>query len=215
MQHIDVSSLSLSCSALHGTCYATKTTNMGQPFAVALGGISGRDTASCWTLHWLAALCSALEHTNTPRDRVDFLWFNAQPELANLQEIAPASYCTAMLILRWAATLPWQQPGQGLHSAEAKQLTLHSMKSTALLLRHSFAWTKSFASFKAITATAQICIHATTFLPAWMFSTASAKHSPLDGERSAALHEAAKHQSLNPHSACRQANRSPRCRRRR
>ena len=132
VQRIDVSSLSLSCSALHGTCYATKTTNMGQPFAVALGGISGRDTASCWTLHWLAALRSALEYTNTPRDRVDFLWFNAQPELARLQEIAPASYCAAMLILRWAATLPWQQPGQGLHSAEAKQLTLHSMKSTAL-----------------------------------------------------------------------------------
>ena len=132
VQRIDVPSLSLSCSAMHGTCYATKTTNMGQPFAVALGGISGRDTASCWTLHWLAALRSALEYTNTPRDRVDFLWFNAQPELARLQEIAPASYCAAMLTLRWAATLPWQQPGQGLHSAEAKQLTLHSLKSTAL-----------------------------------------------------------------------------------
>ncbi|CAE7262101.1 unnamed protein product [Symbiodinium microadriaticum] len=63
---------------------------------------------------------------------VDFLWFNAQPELAKLQELAPASYCTAMLTLRWAATLPWQQPGQGLHSAEARQLTLRSMKSTAL-----------------------------------------------------------------------------------
>ena len=132
VQRIDVSSLSLSCSALHGICYATKTTNMGQPFAVALGGISGRDIASCWTLHWLAALRSALEYTSTPKDQVDFLWFNAQPELAKLQELAPASYCTAMLTLRWAATLPWQQPGQGLHSAEAKQLTLHSMKSTAL-----------------------------------------------------------------------------------
>ena len=132
VQCIDVSSLSLSCSALHGTCYATKTTNMGQPFAVALGGISGRDTASCWTLHWLAALRSALDFTKTPKEQVDFLWFNAQPELAKLQELAPASYCTAMLTLRWAATLPWQQPGQGLHSTEARQLTLHSMKSTAL-----------------------------------------------------------------------------------
>ncbi|CAE7268325.1 unnamed protein product, partial [Symbiodinium microadriaticum] len=132
VQRIDISSLSLSCSALHGTCYATKTTNMGQPFAVALGGISGRDIASCWTLHWLASLRIALEQSNTPKHQVDFLWFNAQPELAKLQELAPASYCTAMLTLRWAATLPWQQPGQGLHSAEAKQLTLHSMKSTAL-----------------------------------------------------------------------------------
>ena len=129
VQRIDVSSLSLSCTALHGTCYATKTR---QPFAVALGGISGRDTASCWTLHWLASLRNALEQVNTPKHQVDFLWFNAQPELAKLQELAPASYCTAMLTLRWAATLPWQQPGQGLHSAEAKQLTLHSMKSTAL-----------------------------------------------------------------------------------
>ena len=132
VQRIDVSSLSLGCTALHGTCYATKTTNMGQPFAVSLGGISGRDTESCWTLHWLASLRNALEQVNTPKHQVDFLWFNAQPELAKLQELAPASYCTAMLTLRWAATLPWQQPGQGLHSAEAKQLTLHSLKSTAL-----------------------------------------------------------------------------------
>ena len=49
-----------------------------------------------------------------------------------LQELAPASYCTAMLCLRWAATLPWEAKQTGLTPAEAQQLTLHSMKSTLL-----------------------------------------------------------------------------------
>ena len=47
-------------------------------------------------------------------------------------ELAPASYCTAMLVLRWAATLPWLSNAAGLTSREALQLTLHSMKSTVL-----------------------------------------------------------------------------------
>ena len=58
LQRVEFSSLSLSTSALHGICFATKTTTHGQPFAVTLAGITGRNLSSCWTLHWLAALQS-------------------------------------------------------------------------------------------------------------------------------------------------------------
>ena len=49
-----------------------------------------------------------------------------------LDELAPASYCTALLCLRYAATLPWKVAGSGLLPEEARQLTLHSMKKHAL-----------------------------------------------------------------------------------
>ncbi|CAE7409021.1 unnamed protein product, partial [Symbiodinium sp. KB8] len=180
IQRIDLSSLSLSCTALHGICYATKTTNQGQPFAVSLCGVSGRCTASCWTLHWLAALREAVQSTGTELKQVDFVWFNAQPELAALQEIAPASYCTAMLVLRWAATLPWHPPGQGLRPSEAKQLTLHSMKSTALASAAQLRLDKELRLMQGhhrVIETAQHCTPATMFLPVLMSSTASAKPS--------------------------------------
>ncbi|CAE7361723.1 unnamed protein product, partial [Symbiodinium necroappetens] len=131
VQHIDFSSLSLSRAALHGICFATKTTSTGQPFAVSVAGLTGRSAQSCWTLHWLAALHSQAQAFGCP-DTFDFLWPNAAPELSALPELAPASYCSAMLTMRWAATLPWLPPGQGLLPAEAKQLTLHSLKSTCL-----------------------------------------------------------------------------------
>ncbi|CAE7327448.1 unnamed protein product, partial [Symbiodinium necroappetens] len=131
VQRIDFSSLSLSRAALHGTCFATKTTSTGQPFAVSVAGLTGRSAQSCWTLHWLSALHGQAQAFGCP-DTFDFLWPNSAPELGALPELAPASYCAAMLTMRWAATLPWLPPGQGLLATEAKQLTLHSLKSTCL-----------------------------------------------------------------------------------
>ena len=61
LQRIDFASLSLTSAALLGVCYATKTTSQGQPFAVTIAGITGRDTSPCWPLHWLAALHRACE----------------------------------------------------------------------------------------------------------------------------------------------------------
>ena len=108
-------------------CYATKTTDQGQPFAVAVAGLTGRSI-----LHWLAAMHTAIHDFWAPGDFIDYLWFSAAPDMKALLELAPASYCTAMLSLRWAATLPWLPPGQGLSAHEAAQLTLRSMKSTGL-----------------------------------------------------------------------------------
>ncbi|CAE6932746.1 unnamed protein product [Symbiodinium sp. CCMP2456] len=132
LQRIDFESLSLSCTALHGICYATKTIDKGQPFAVTLAGLTGRSAASCWVLHWLYAMRSAIDSLWSPGDVVDFAWLSTAPEMNSILELSPASYCTAMLALRWAATLPWLPPGQGLTAHEAAQLTLHSMKSTGL-----------------------------------------------------------------------------------
>ena len=55
------SSISLSRAALHGTCFATKTTSTGQLFAVSVAGLTGRNAQSCWTLHWLSALHGPLK----------------------------------------------------------------------------------------------------------------------------------------------------------
>ena len=96
-------------------CYATETTSIGQPFAVALAGLTGRSAQSCWTLHWLAALRVQAQSFGCPKD-FDFLWPSSAPEMSALPQLAPASYCTAMLTMRWAATLPWRPPGQGLTS---------------------------------------------------------------------------------------------------
>ena len=118
----DLQSLSLSTSALHGTCFATKTTTHGQPFAVTLAGITGRDLSSCWTLHWLAALHSLVSPYLQQEDAPDFLWPSTALDANALDELAPASYCTALLCLRYAATLPWRIASNGLLPGEAVSL---------------------------------------------------------------------------------------------
>ena len=178
VQRIDYSSLSLSSAAVHGICFATKTTSTGQPFAVSVAGLTGRSAQSCWTLHWLSALHGQAQAFGCP-NTFDFLWPNSAPELGALPELAPASYCTAMLTMRWAATLPWLPPGQGLLPAEAKQLTLHSLKSTQL--PHSSASTKTTGSCKAITGIRLPCTAATTPLLAWMFRQSLAQPWPVAG----------------------------------
>ena len=132
LQRVEFSSLSLSTSALHGICFATKTTTHGQPFAVTLAGITGRNLSSCWTLHWLAALQSLVTPHLQQEEAPDFLWLSTALDAQALDELAPASYCTALLCLRYVATLPWRVAGSGLLPGEARQLTLHSMKSTLL-----------------------------------------------------------------------------------
>ncbi|CAE7397758.1 unnamed protein product, partial [Symbiodinium sp. KB8] len=132
IQRVDFASLSITTVALHGICFATKTTSQGQPFAVTLAGITGRDTHSCWPLHALVGRAAqrmlALFKDGDP----DFLWVSTAPDQQTLSELAPASYCTALLTLRWAATLPWSGATPGLTPREALQLTLRSMKSTVL-----------------------------------------------------------------------------------
>ena len=90
LQRVDFSSLSLSTSALHGTCFATKTTTHGQPFAVTLAGITGRNLSSCWTLHWLAALHSLVTPHLQQEEAPDFLWLSTALDAQALDELAHA-----------------------------------------------------------------------------------------------------------------------------
>ena len=50
LQRIEVTNLSLAATALRGTCWTTKTTKQGQPFAVTITGFTGRDIATAWTI---------------------------------------------------------------------------------------------------------------------------------------------------------------------
>ena len=49
--------------ALRGLCWATKTTNQGQPFACLPFGFRGEDISTSWLVKWLALLSQALDAT--------------------------------------------------------------------------------------------------------------------------------------------------------
>ena len=63
IQRIKPSALSLSAQALRGLCWATKTTNQGQPFACLPFGLRGKDISTSWLVKWLALLSQALDAT--------------------------------------------------------------------------------------------------------------------------------------------------------
>ena len=135
MQRIRLSSLSLSTHALRGVCYATKTTNRGQPFAVNPFGLTGRDIASSWVVAWLTELQRSWSATQAfwgPLAEPDFLL----PVLPGLALPAsdpfvfqlPMAYSQALPALRWALQL---LPPSGVPPAtqeEALAFTVHCLK---------------------------------------------------------------------------------------
>ena len=125
--------LQLSATALHGTCDQTKTTKQGQPFAVTLHGISGRNPPSSWVLHWLGHLARYIRTAKLePTARPDFAFINCHLAEHSIAEAAPASYARTVLHLRWAAQNTALLGSHALQAHEAAELTLHSVKSTML-----------------------------------------------------------------------------------
>ena len=131
LQRICVSSLTISSDALRGCCWTTKTSNTGQPFASSHLGLSGRDTASAWTIAWLSHLqASVLNTRQALRVTIepDFLIPQASnwdsPDTCSLQ--SPLQYHQALTMLRWAVQTPWQSAL--VSPAEAQAFTLHSLK---------------------------------------------------------------------------------------
>ena len=131
LQRICVSSLTISSDALRGCCWTTKTSNTGQPFASSHLGLSGRDTASAWTIAWLSHLQASVLNTRQALGvtiEPDFLipqapcWDN--PETCSLK--SPLQYHQALTMLRWAVQTPWQSAL--ISPAEAQAFTLHSLK---------------------------------------------------------------------------------------
>ena len=121
IQRIRVRDISLTQHALRGSCWATKTTKLGQPWACTL---FGRDEKSSWVLFWLRSLPSP-----------DFLL----PALACINKETPAcfqgpmAYTQALALLRWAIQLPWMpRTASNLNQDEAQAYTLHSLKAALL-----------------------------------------------------------------------------------
>ena len=118
IQRIQPSGLSLSARALRGICWATKTTNQGQPFACRPFGLMGVDISTSWLVKWL------------DRDafQPDFI-LPCMPDLTS----RPMSYLQALVCLRWAIQLPWlPEGGQLVTQQEAGAFTLHSLQCTLL-----------------------------------------------------------------------------------
>ena len=132
-QRVPWDALQLSATALHGACDQTKTAKQGQPFAVTLRGISGRDPPSSWVLHWLGHLARYIRAAKLePTARPDFAFINCRLAEHSVAEAAPASYARTLLHLRWAAQNTALLGSHALQAHDAAELTLRSMKSTML-----------------------------------------------------------------------------------
>ena len=143
LQRISLDSLSLTASALRGICWATKTSSSGQPFAVTFTGITGRDIASSWVLHWLRHVQASWKATESEWHD---LWANVcpdfilpiLPQLGSLSQEpfcfgAPMSYPQALAALRWAVQTPWDSHSPPpVTASEAPAFTLHSLKVSLL-----------------------------------------------------------------------------------
>ncbi|CAE7851972.1 unnamed protein product, partial [Symbiodinium necroappetens] len=162
IQRVDFASLSLTTVALHGICFATKTTSQGQPFAVTLAGITGRDTHSCWPLHWLAALQRGCSPFRDKDGDPDFLWsapHRTSVPLSNLRQHLIAPQCSLCVGL---------PPCLGRGPFPALRLAKHCNSSCASA--------KTSACLRAITETAPHSKAATIPLTAFTHSAAYLSH---------------------------------------
>eukprot|EP00435_Cladocopium_sp_Y103_P000437 s3697_g1.t1 len=127
MQRCDIASLNLADGTLRGSCFQTKVTKRGQPFAIILAGFAASSSKTSWVKFWLQQLQAASRRVAPFKP--DFLipsWTsNAVPAFET-----PLSYVAALRALRWAIQTPWTSPM--LSPSEAQQFTLHSLKVTLL-----------------------------------------------------------------------------------
>ena len=134
-QRVCISSLSLTSSSLRGTCWTTNTSSTGQPFACTHFGITGRDTATAWTVTWLAHLHDARLETQKcygPDVEPDFLI----PAIEHWEAPGipvfhcPLQYHQALQLLRWMVQTPWTT--SLIKPEEAQSFTMHSLKVSLL-----------------------------------------------------------------------------------
>ena len=136
LQRIIPESLSLAQDSLRGSCWTTKTSTQGQPFAITVYGITGRNVESAWPIHWLQAVASCLSRsiqTYGENHVPDFILpaFSPAQLLVDPLYSAPLQYSHALASIRWAAQTAWL-PSPCLTLNEASNLTLHSLKVTFL-----------------------------------------------------------------------------------
>ena len=127
IQRCNISSLNLAEHTLRGSCFQTKVTKMGQPFAIILAGFTAASGKESWVSFWLQQVqvsCRAVSPFQP-----DFLIPACSSSATPVFE-TPLSYVAALRALRWALQTPWDSPL--LSPAEAQQFTLHSLKVTLL-----------------------------------------------------------------------------------
>lgn len=119
--------MNLAPNTLRGLCRVTKTTKVGQPFAVILAGLTAFSSRTSWVQHWLIALQTAMErsHPFQPDFTIPVLDSYHSPSMK-----ASLSYSAALRALRWAMQTPWK--GNNIKPTAAQNYTLHSLKVTLL-----------------------------------------------------------------------------------
>jgi len=127
LQRVELQTLNLAPNTLRGLCRVTKTTKVGQPFAVILAGLTAFSSRSSWVHHWLIALQASIarSHPFQPDFAIPVLDSYHSPSMK-----APLSYSAALRALRWAIQTPWK--GTIIKSSAAQNYTLHSLKVTLL-----------------------------------------------------------------------------------
>ena len=125
-------------SALRGSCWATKTTKLGQPWACTLFGLTGRGAQSSWVIKWLQSLSEAVtqsisEPFSLPEPDFIMPVFACIDDKTHPKFSGPLPHTQALSLLRWAVQVPWEpRTSACLNSDEAHAYTLHSLKVALL-----------------------------------------------------------------------------------
>ena len=131
-QRISLQSLSWCVTALRGSCYRTKTSRSGQPWAIQARGFLSHGEWS-WVAQWLLALDTVWSGTHNAVSDGDFLL-----PMTNGQNFAyplvPMPYSQALHWLRYFSSLPWKHSTVPA-SANPNDYTLHSLKTTSELVQ--------------------------------------------------------------------------------
>ena len=127
LQRVDLQTLNLAPNTLRGLCRVTKTTRIGQPFAIIVAGLTAFSFRSSWVFHWLVELQQAMgrSHPFLPDFTIPVLDSLHEPSMK-----APLSYSAGLRALRWAVQTPWCKGN--IPPLAARNYTLHSLKVTLL-----------------------------------------------------------------------------------
>ena len=128
-QRISLQSLSWCITALRGSCYRTKTSRSGQPWAIQARGFLSHGAWS-WVAQWLMALDILWSRAHNAISDADFLLPMTKGD-SFAYPLVPMPYSQALHWLRHFCGLPWKHSPIPI-SANPGDYTLHSLKTTTL-----------------------------------------------------------------------------------
>ena len=128
-QRISLQSLSWCITALRGSCYRTKTSRSGQPWAIQARGFLSHG-AWLWVAQWLMALDNLWSRAHNAIADADFLLPMTKGD-GFAYPLVPMPYSQAWQWLRHFCSLPWKHSPIPI-SANPGDYTSHSLKTTTL-----------------------------------------------------------------------------------